>query len=101
MLVLIINTQYFGSVDLCLIITGSSCILTYRDAFLAAFIYHLLKNPKSLSSITQEDMRAVLRFASAAGALTCTRKGAIAAQPSIDDIVTLLDNDSNNNINNK
>ena len=45
-----------------------------------------------------EDMRAALRFASAAGALTCTRKGAIAAQPSIDDIVTLLSNKNNNSI---
>lgn len=63
---------------------------TTRDAFLAGFLYKVLKNKETLETI--EGLREGLLFASAAGALTCTKKGAIAAQPTLHEIEAVLAN---------
>lgn len=51
------------------------------DVFRAAFIYSLLKN---------DSPRDMLRFANAAAAVSCTRAGAIAGVPSMEDIRKML-----------
>lgn len=54
------------------------------DAFMAAMISHLLPEREktgSLKTVHQEKVAMALRFAIAAGALTCTRMGAIPALP--------------------
>jgi fructokinase len=50
------------------------------DGFVAALLAGLLAEP-DLETVSLERMRAVLTFANAVGALTCTRKGAIPALP--------------------
>jgi sugar/nucleoside kinase (ribokinase family) len=52
------------------------------DVFRGAFIYGLLRG---------ERPRALLRFANAAAAVSCTRPGAIDAVPALDDVVRMLD----------
>ena len=47
------------------------------DIFRAAFIYSLLKN---------DSPRDMLRFANAAAAVSCTRAGAMAGVPSLDEV---------------
>ncbi len=51
------------------------------DAFRAAFIYALLQNKSPIE---------ILRFASAAAAISCTREGAITSMPSLEDIQQLI-----------
>ena len=51
------------------------------DIFRAAFIYSLLKNASP---------RDMLRFANAAAAVSCTRAGAMASVPSLEDIQKLM-----------
>jgi len=51
------------------------------DIFRAAFIYSLLKN---------DSPRDMLRFANAAAAVSCTRAGAMASVPSLEDIQKLM-----------
>jgi fructokinase len=50
------------------------------DGFVAALLAGILAEP-ALDTIPPERMRAILTFANAVGALTCTRKGAIPALP--------------------
>ncbi len=61
------------------------------DSFLAGFIYQLLqiKDPDEIN--TQKAMEMV-EFASAMGALTTLAGGAIAPQPSLDQVLTFLQN---------
>jgi len=59
------------------------------DAFLAGFIFSLLRD-KQATITTEKSAKDALRFASAAGALTCTKRGAISAQPSLKEIQDLL-----------
>jgi sulfofructose kinase len=51
------------------------------DIFRAAFIYSLLKN---------DSPRDMLRFANAAAAVSCTRAGAMASVPSLEDVQKLM-----------
>jgi fructokinase len=54
------------------------------DGFMAAMITRLLPERErtgSLAEVSQDVVRSALRFATAVGALTCTRKGAIPALP--------------------
>jgi fructokinase len=56
------------------------------DAFMAAMITHLLPEREkagSLRLVPPERVKQALRFANAAGALTCTRLGAIPALPTL------------------
>jgi sulfofructose kinase len=55
------------------------------DVFRAGFIYGLLRR----WSVEKQ-----LRFANAAAALSCTRAGAIASVPTLDEVNTLLANDA-------
>jgi fructokinase len=50
------------------------------DGFVAALLAGILTQPE-LEAISPERMKAMLTFANAVGALTCTRKGAIPALP--------------------
>jgi sugar/nucleoside kinase (ribokinase family) len=52
------------------------------DAFLAGTIYGVLEASLPLEAFDDLTLRQVVRFANAAGALTATRKGAMAALPS-------------------
>lgn len=59
------------------------------DGFMAAMITKLLplrEKLGSLAKIDQPTMREALRFANAVGALTCTRRGAIPALPTRDEV---------------
>jgi len=54
------------------------------DAFTAAIIYQILllnKKDQNISCLSKEEMERILRFASAAGALTATKKGVIPSLP--------------------
>jgi fructokinase len=59
------------------------------DGFVAAMITRLLPEFEKLGSLTKVDaltMREALRYANAVGALTCTRRGAIPALPTRDEV---------------
>lgn len=61
------------------------------DAFLGAVHYRLRK--KSLchiQKISKEELEDIIRFANAAGALTTTKKGAIPALPSLEEIKNVM-----------
>jgi sugar/nucleoside kinase (ribokinase family) len=54
------------------------------DAFNAAVIYQLLlldKKGEDIFNLSEKEMRKILRFANAAGALTATKKGVIPSLP--------------------
>lgn len=62
------------------------------DAFIGGLLYQLLKrnvNQNNLVDIIEEFHKDILRFANASGALTTTKKGAISAIPSKEDIFSL------------
>ncbi|KAF5831723.1 Ribokinase-like protein [Dunaliella salina] len=61
------------------------------DAFTAGFIYKLIEagNLDALAADSTKLKEAIV-FASAAGALTCTKKGAIDAQPTLDEVMQLF-----------
>jgi fructokinase len=68
------------------------------DAFTAGFIHGLLAmdiNFEMFNVLTPQSQRSqimnlLVSFASACGALTCTKEGAIAAQPTIDEVRAFL-----------
>lgn len=63
------------------------------DAFVAAMLAQLLEidaSPETLESMESEALCRMARFANAAGALTTTRKGAIPAMPTRDEIQQLI-----------
>lgn len=59
------------------------------DAFTAGFLRSLLSTPTD-AAWTLDDARRALDMASAAGGLTCTKPGAIAAQPTLDEVHALM-----------
>ncbi|NGZ75901.1 carbohydrate kinase family protein [Saccharibacillus alkalitolerans] len=64
------------------------------DAFVGGFLFHLLKqgaSPDNLTAVLEQHHGEMLRFANASGALTTTKKGAISALPTIEDIQKLMD----------
>lgn len=64
------------------------------DAFMAAMISHLLPEREKLGSlrlVPANKVRQALLFASAAGALTCTKPGAIPALPTLRETQTFLE----------
>ncbi len=63
------------------------------DGFMAAMITRLLPEREktgSLANVDQAVVRDALRFATAVGALTCTRMGAIPALPRLEDALAFL-----------
>lgn len=59
------------------------------DAFLAGFIHQLCQH--KLSSLSNPDLvREMIAYACAVGGLTTTKPGAIAAQPTVDEVETFL-----------
>lgn len=68
------------------------------DAFTAGFLHALCTIPnrdnEEMDKLSQEEKAEaandVIRFASAVGALTCTKEGAIAAQPTLDQVESFL-----------
>jgi fructokinase len=62
------------------------------DAFLAGILYQILENNRLLSNLSLEDVEQMVSFANAVGALATTKKGAIPAMPSVEEINALRDN---------
>jgi len=63
------------------------------DGFMAAMITRLLPEREksgSLAKVDREVVREALRFATAVGALTCTKMGAIPALPTLDETAAFL-----------
>ncbi|MCM3728126.1 carbohydrate kinase [Neobacillus cucumis] len=61
------------------------------DAFLAGVLYQILEYNRSLSELTLNDVKQIVLFANAVGALATTKKGAIPAMPLIEEISALRD----------
>jgi len=65
------------------------------DAFIGGFLYKLLYNDvnqDNLIKVVNKHYKEILSFANASGALTTTRKGALTAIPSKEDIFLLINN---------
>ena len=60
------------------------------DAFVAGLLASLLKRHSNLEKLKEADLRSILRFANAAGALTATQKGVIPALPTREAVEALL-----------
>jgi len=60
------------------------------DAFVAAFLYCLAQYDVALERIGEAELHECLTFSNAAAALTTTGYGAIAAMPSLDDVLNRL-----------
>jgi len=61
------------------------------DAFLGGFLYQLIKSGKEPSQLDENDLKQAVRFANAMGALTTTKRGAIPAIPSMEEVNKLLE----------
>jgi fructokinase len=68
------------------------------DAFSAGFLYQWMELEQALKAAPPQSqakmVEQIIHFASAVGALTCTKEGAIAAQPLLADVETFLQNSS-------
>lgn len=62
------------------------------DAFLAGLLYSLYRNLDRLTQgdLAEDELRQAVRFANAAGALATTRRGAIPALPTLEEVQRLL-----------
>ncbi|RXZ83404.1 carbohydrate kinase [Paenibacillaceae bacterium] len=60
------------------------------DSFLGGFLYKLLEDGRALTLWSEEELAAALSFACAMAALVTTKKGAIPAMPSKEEIEALL-----------
>lgn len=61
------------------------------DAFLGGFLYQLLQRREMFVGLTAEEMERMMAFANALGALLTTKKGAIPAIPSLQEIRKVMD----------
>ena len=61
------------------------------DSFTGGFIKKLIENNKPISEYTEADFLSAVNFANAVGALTTTKKGAISALPTLDEVNSFLD----------
>ena len=60
------------------------------DAFLGALLFSLRgQSIERINDIKKDELEHIVRFANAAGGLTTTKRGAIPAMPSIEDIEAL------------
>ena len=60
------------------------------DGFLGGILYKILEKEIDLSRWTRADLEEAIRFANSVGALVTTRRGAIPAMPSMDEINRLV-----------
>jgi len=60
------------------------------DAFMGGILYQVIEKRKKLDEYTVEDIEKMVDFANAAGSLATTKRGAIPALPSLDDVNKLL-----------
>jgi fructokinase len=60
------------------------------DSFLAGVLYQILGCGKAISELLLNDIEPMVGFANAVGALTTTKKGAIPAMPSLEEIEELM-----------
>jgi len=60
------------------------------DGFVAGLLASLLERGYHLEGLTEADLRAILHFANAVGALTATRKGVIPALPTREAVEAFL-----------
>ncbi|MBD0380220.1 carbohydrate kinase family protein [Paenibacillus sedimenti] len=56
------------------------------DAFFGGFLYGWMDRKIGFETLNEEDLRTMIRFANAAGALATTRRGAIPAMPTLEEI---------------
>lgn len=61
------------------------------DAFLGGFLYKFLSSRRQISELDEEAVTEAVSFANAMGALTVTRKGAIPAIPSLEEVNKLIE----------
>lgn len=62
------------------------------DSFLAGVLYCWLKSGKTIEELTESDLNAFFDFANATGSLVTTKKGAIPAVPSLEEIKNCMEN---------
>lgn len=67
------------------------------DAFLGCLLYKILETGSSLNDLTNQQIVSMLTFANAGGALVTTRKGALGAMPTTEEINQMIE--SNNKYN--
>jgi sugar/nucleoside kinase (ribokinase family) len=60
------------------------------DCFLSGALHYVLKLGKAPGSLSRGEAARMLAFANAAGSLVCTKMGAIAAQPTLEEIESLF-----------
>lgn len=60
------------------------------DAFLSGLLFQVLESKKPIDEITDSEMRKFIEFANAAGSLSTTKKGAIPAMPTKEEILKCL-----------
>ncbi len=58
---------------------------------MGGWIYAYLTAGKSIAALSRDELRSMQQFANAAGALTTTKKGAIPALPSLEEIRLLIE----------
>lgn len=56
------------------------------DSFLAGVLYHLIHSQKGIDDMTADEINEMFDFANATGSLVTTKKGAIPAVPSLEEI---------------
>lgn len=59
------------------------------DAFLAGVLYQIIENNKVITDLSLKDVEQMVSFANAVGALATTKKGAIPAMPTLEEILSL------------
>ncbi len=60
------------------------------DGFLAGLLRGLLERRTDVDELSNDDLKSICRFANAAGALTATKRGAIAALPTLRQVYQLM-----------
>ena len=61
------------------------------DAFLGAFLYKVIESKKALKDLGKAEVEQMIDFANAAGSIATTKKGAIPAMPTIEEIETCME----------
>ncbi len=56
------------------------------DAFLGAFLYKVIENKKPFMNLSRAEVEQMIDFANAAGSISTTKKGAIPAMPTVEEI---------------
>ena len=62
------------------------------DSFLGALLYKICKNSYNINKPSKEELIKFFKFANATGSLCATKKGAIPAMPSLDEVENLINN---------